>query len=79
VPCVLTEVAVPEQRVVRSLLHNPTPLNNKLNVTQVGVLLEEALAQVPALSWNNLIYVHEFSYAKSIANYTAFSSSATAH
>jgi hypothetical protein len=45
--CVLMEVAVSEQRVVRSLLQNPTPLNNKLNETQVDVLLEEALAQVP--------------------------------
>jgi len=47
VPCAPTEVAVSEQRVVRSLLQNPTPLNNKLNETEVGVLLEEALAQVP--------------------------------
>jgi hypothetical protein len=41
------EVAISEQRVVRSLLHSPTPFNNKLNETQVDVLLEEALAQVP--------------------------------
>jgi hypothetical protein len=41
------EIAVSEQRVVRSLLQNPTPLNNKLNETQVDVLLEEVLAQVP--------------------------------
>ena len=44
---VLMEAAIFEQRVVRSLLQNPTPLNNKLNETQVDVLLEEALAQVP--------------------------------
>jgi len=44
--CALIEVAVSEQRLVRSLLQNPTPLNNKLNEMQVDVLLEEALAQV---------------------------------
>jgi hypothetical protein len=45
--CVLMEAAISEQRVVRSLLQNPTTLNNKLNETQVDVLPEEALAQVP--------------------------------
>jgi hypothetical protein len=44
------EVAISEQRVVRSLLQNPTRLNKKLNETQVDVRLEEALAQVPGFS-----------------------------